>query len=199
MGYSPLFILFFLLWFFSYVSYSNILQVEDCIKYGFKDSDTWINPTGHSATNTVVDGVFTSTSNSSKGDSILQLDLTGDFIITYDAQWQASTRCGIGAKDTTRTTHFDSGTDTNFKTQKYIYWDGTNETETHYSEHTQTTYCPCKIIKSDGHLKGYMNGTLVCDLDYAWISQCSAWNFHTTIWKPSTIKIKNLKIKPYSE
>ena len=181
------------------VTYSNILQVEDCIKYGFKDSDTWINPTGHSATNTVVDGVFTSTSNSSKGDSILQLDLTGDFIITYDAQWQASTRCGIGAKDTTRTTHFDSGTDTNFKTQKYIYWDGTNETETHYSEHTQTTYCPCKIIKSDGHLKGYMNGTLVCDLDYAWISQCSAWNFHTTIWKPSTIKIKNLKIKPYSE
>lgn len=181
------------------VYYSNILQVEDYIKYGFKDSDTWINPTGHSATNTVVNGVFTSTSNSSNGDSILQLDLTGDFIITYDAQWQASTRCGIGAKDTTRTTHLDSGTDTNFKTQKYIYWNGTNETETPYSMYTQTTYCPCKIIKSDGHLKGYMNGILVCDLDYAWISQCSAWNFHTTIWKPSTIKIKNLRIKPYSE
>ena len=182
------------------VYYSNILQVEDCIKYGFKDSDTWVNPTGHSATNTVVDGVFTSTCNSSNGDSILQLDLTGDFIITYDAQWQASTRCGIGAKDTTRTTHFDSGTDTNFKTQKYIYWNGTKETETHYSEHTQTTYCPCKIIKSDGHLKGYMNGTLVCDLDYAWISQCSAWNLHTTIWGSGrTINIKNLKIKPYSE
>ena len=177
------------------VYYSNILQVEDCIKYGFKDSDTWINPTGHSATNTVVDGVFTSTSNSSKGDSVLQLDITGDFIITYDAQWQASTRCGIGAKDTTRTTHFDSGTDTNFKTQKYIYWGGTNETETHYSEHTQTTYCPCKIIKSDGHLKGYMNDKLVCDLSYSWISQCTVWNFHTTIWNPSTIKIKNLKIK----
>lgn len=181
------------------VYYSNILQVEDCIKYGFKDSDTWINPTGHSATNTVVDGVFTSTSNSSKGDSILQLDLTGDFIITYDAQWQASTRCGVGAKDTTRTYHFDSGTDTNFKTQKYIYWDGTKETETHYSESTQTTYCPCKIIKSDGHLKGYMNDKLVCDLSYSWISQCTVWNFHTTIWNTSTIKIKNLKIKPYSE
>lgn len=40
------------------VTYSNILQVEDCIKYGFKASDTWSNPTGHSATNTVVDGVF---------------------------------------------------------------------------------------------------------------------------------------------
>ena len=181
------------------VYYSNILQVEDCIKYGFKDSDTWINPTGHSATNTVVDGVFTSTSTSSKGDGILQLDLTGDFIITYDAQWQASTRCGVGAKDTTRTIHFDSGTDSNFKTQKYIYWDGTNETETHYSEHTQTTFCPCKIIKSDGHLKGYMNDKLVCDLSYSWISQCTVWNFHTTIWNPSTIKIKNLKIKPYSE
>lgn len=181
------------------VYYSNILQVEDYIKYGFKDSDTWINPTGHSATNTVVDGVFTSTSNSNRGDSILQLDLTGDFIITYDAEWQASTRCGVGAKDTTRTYHFDSGTDTNFKTQKYIYWDGTNETETHYSEHTQTTYCPCKIIKSDGHLKGYMNDKLVCDLSYSWISQCTVWNFHTTIWNPSTIKIKNLKIKPYSE
>lgn len=181
------------------VYYSNILQVEDCIKYGFKDSDTWINPTGHSATNTVVDGVFTSTSNSSKGDSILQLDITGDFIITYDAQWQASTRCGVGAKDTTRTQHFDSGTDTNFKTQKYIYWDGTKETETHYSESTQTTYCPCKIIKSDGHLKGYMNDKLVCDLSYSWISQCTVWNFHTTIWNTSTIKIKNLKIKPYSE
>lgn len=182
------------------VTYSNILQVEDCIKYGFKDSDTWINPTGHSATNTVVDGVFTSTSNSSKGDSILQLDLTGDFIITYDAQWQASTRCGIGAKDTTRTQHFDSGTDTNFKTQKYIYWNGTEETETHYSESTQTTYCPCKIIKSDGHLKGYMNDKLVCDLDYAWISQCSAWNLHTTIWGSGrTINIKNFKAKVYLE
>ena len=177
------------------VTYSNILQVEDCIKYGFKASDTWSNPTGHSATNNVVDGVFTSTSNSSKGDSILQLDLTGDFIITYDAQWQASTRCGIGAKDTTRTYHFDSGTNTNFKTQKYIYWDGTKETETHYSESTQTTYCSCKIIKSDGHLKGYMNDKLVCDLSYSWISQCTVWNFHTTIWNPSTIKIKNLKIK----
>lgn len=177
------------------VYYSNILQVEDCIKYGFKDSDTWINPTGYSATNTVVDGVFTSTSTSNRGDSILQLDLTGDFIITYDAQWQTSTRCGIGAKDTTRTQHFDSGTDTNFKTQKYIYWDGTKETETHYSESTQTTYCPCKIIKSDGHLKGYMNDKLVCDLSYSWISQCTVWNFHTTIWNPSTIKIKNLKIK----
>lgn len=177
------------------VYYSNILQVEDCIKYGFKDSDTWINPTGYSATNTVVDGVFTSTSTSNRGDSILQLDLTGDFIITYDAQWQTSTRCGIGAKDTTRTYHFDSGTDTNFKTQKYIYWDGTKETETHYSESTQTTYCPCKIIKSDGHLKGYMNDKLVCDLSYSWISQCTVWNFHTTIWNPSTIKIKNLKIK----
>lgn len=181
------------------VYYSNILQVEDCIKHGFKDSDTWINPTGYSATNTVVDRVFTSTSNSSKGDSILQLDLTGDFIITYDAEWQESTRCGVGAKDTTRTYHFDSGTDTNFKTQKYIYWDGTKETETHYSESTQTTYCPCKIIKSDGHLKGYMNDKLVCDLSYSWISQCTVWNFHTTIWNPSTIKIKNLKIKPYSE
>lgn len=177
------------------VYYSNILQVEDCIKYGFKDSDTWINPTGHSATNTVVDGVFTSTSNSNRGDSILQLDLTGDFIITYDAEWQESTRCGVGAKDTTRTYHFDSGTDTNFKTQKYIYWDGTKETETHYSESTQTTYCSCKIIKSDGHLKGYMNDKLVCDLSYSWISQCTVWNFHTTIWNPSTIKIKNLKIK----
>lgn len=177
------------------VYYSNILLIEDCIKYGFKDSDTWINPTGYSATNTVVDGVFTSTSNSSRGDSILQLDFTGDFIITYDAQWQASTRCGIGAKDTTRTYHFDSGTDTNFKTQKYIYWDGTKETETHYSESTQTTYCSCKIIKSDGHLKGYMNDKLVCDLSYSWISQCTVWNFHTTIWNPSTIKIKNLKIK----
>lgn len=177
------------------VYYSNILQVEDCIKYGFKDSDTWINPTGYSATNTVVDGVFTSTSTSNRGDSILQLDLTGDFIITYDAQWQTSTRCGIGAKDTTRTKHLDSGTDTNFKTQKYIYWDGTKETETHYSESTQTTYCPCKIIKSDGHLKGYMNDKLVCDLSYSWISQCTVWNFHTTIWNPSTIKIKNLKIK----
>lgn len=182
------------------VYYSNILLIEDCVKYGFKGSDTWINPTGYSSTNNTSNGVFTSTSNSNKGDSILQLDITGDFIITYDAQWQSSTRCGVGAKDTTRTTHFDSGTDSNFKTQKYIYWNGTKETETHYSESTQTTYCPCKIIKSDGHLKGYMNDTLVCDLSYPWISQCSAWNLHTTIWGSGrTINIKNLKIKPYSE
>ena len=182
------------------VYYSNILQVEDCIKYGFKDSDTWVNPTGHSATNTVVDGVFTSTSNSSKGDSILQLDLTGDFIITYDAQWQASTRCGIGAKDTTRTYHFDSGTDTNGTNQKYVSYNGSNETDTIYKNSNIAEYVNCKIIKHNNTLTGYMNNTEVVSVDYGWISQCTVWNFHTTIWGSGrTINIKNLKIKPYSE
>lgn len=182
------------------VYYSNILQVEDCIKYGFKDSDTWINPTGHSATNTVVDGVFTSTSNSSKGDSILQLDLTGDFIITYDAQWQASTRCGIGAKDTTRTQHFDSGTDTNGTNQKYVSYNGSNETDTIYKNSNIAEYVNCKIIKHNNTLTGYMNNTEVVSVNYSWISMCSVWNLHTTIWGSGrTINIKNLKIKPYSE
>lgn len=181
------------------VYYSNILQVEDCIKYGFKDSDTWINPTGHSATNTVVDGVFTSTSNSSKGDSILSLDLSGDFIITYDAQWQASTRCGVGAKDTTRTYHFDSGTDTKGTNQKYVSYNGSNETDTIYKNSNIAEYVNCKIIKHNNTLTGYMNNTEVVSVDYGWISQCTVWNFHTTIWNTSTIKIKNLKIKPYSE
>ncbi len=179
------------------VYYSNILQVEDCIKYGFKDSDTWINPTGHSATNTVVDGVFTSTSNSSKGDSILQLDLTGDFIITYDAQWQASTRCGVGAKDTTRTQHFDSGTDSNGVNQKYVSYNGSNETDTIYKNSNIAEYVNCKIIKQNNTLTGYMNNTEVVSVDYGWISQCTVWNFHTTIWNSDkTLKIKNLKIKP---
>lgn len=178
------------------VYYSNILQVEDCIKYGFKDSDTWINPTGHSATNTVVDGVFTSTSTSSKGDSILQLDLTGDFIITYDAQWQRSTRCGIGAKDTTRTYHFDNGTDTSGNVQKYVSYNGSNETDTIYKNSNIAEYVNCKIIKQNNTLTGYMNNTEVVSVDYEWISQCTVWNFHTTIWNPSTIKTKNLKIKP---
>ena len=177
------------------VYYSNILQVEDCIKYGFKDSDTWINPTGHSATNTVVDGVFTSTSNSSKGDSILQLDFTGDFIITYDVQWQTSTRCGVGAKDTTRTQHFDSGTDTSGDVQKYVSYNGSNETDTIYKNSNIEEYVNCKIIKQNNTLTGYMNNTEVVSVDYGWISQCTVWNFHTTIWNPSTIKIKNLKIK----
>lgn len=177
------------------VYYSNILQVEDCIKYGFKDSDTWINPTGYSATNTVVDGIFTSTSNSSKGDSILQLDLTGDFIITYDAEWQASTRCGVGAKDTTRTQHFDSGTSTNGTNQKYVSWADSNEIDTEYKHEPPTDYVDCKIIKQNNTLTGYMNNTEVVSVDYGWISQCTVWNFHTTIWNPSTIKIKNLKIK----
>lgn len=178
------------------VYYSNILQVEDCIKYDFKDSDTWINPTGHSATNTVVDGVFTSTSNSSKGDSILQLDLTGDFIITYDAQWQASTRCGIGAKDTTRTQHFDSGTDSNGANQKYVSYNGSNETDTIYKNSNIAEYVNCKIIKQNNTLTGYMNNTEVVSVDYGWISQCTVWNFHTTIWNSDkTLKIKNLKIK----
>lgn len=179
------------------VYYSNILQVEDCIKYGFKDSDIWINPTGHSATNTVVDGVFTSTSNSSKGDSILQLDITGDFIITYDAQWQASTRCGIGAEDTTRTTHFDSGTDSNGANQKYVSYNGSNETDTIYKNSNIAEYVNCKIIKQNNTLTGYMNNTEVVSVDYGWISQCMVWNFHTTIWnRNKTLKIKNLKIKP---
>lgn len=179
------------------VYYSNILQVEDCIKYGFKDSDTWINPTGHSATNTVVDGVFTSTSNSSKGDSILQLDITGDFIITYDAQWQASTRCGVGAKDTTRTQHFDSGTDSNGANQKYVSYNGFNETDTIYKNSNIAEYVNCKIIKHNNTLTGYMNNTEVVSVDYGWISTCAVWNFHTTIWNSDkTLKIKNLKIKP---
>lgn len=179
------------------VTYSNILQVEDCIKYGFKDSDIWINPTGHSATNTVVDGVFTSTSNSSKGDSILQLDLTGDFIITYDAQWQASTRCGIGAEDTTRTQHFDSGTDSNGANQKYVSYNGSNETDTIYKNSNIAEYVNCKIIKHNNTLTGYMNNTEVVSVDYGWISTCAVWNFHTTIWNSDkTLKIKNLKIKP---
>lgn len=178
------------------VYYSNILQVEDCIKYGFKDSDTWVNPTGHSATNTVVDGVFTSTSNSSKGDSILQLDLTGDFIITYDAQWQASTRCGVGAKDTTRTQHFDSGTDSNGANQKYVSYNGSNETDTIYKNSNIAEYVNCKIIKQNNTLTGYMNNTEVVSVDYGWISTCTVWNFHTTIWdSDKTLKIKNLKIK----
>lgn len=184
---------------FSYVSYSNILQVEDCIKYGFKASDTWSNPTGHSATNNMVDGVFTSTSNSSKGDSILSLDLSGDFIITYDAQWQASTRCGIGAKDTTRTQHFDSGTNTNGTNQKYVSWADSNEIDTEYKHEPPTDYVDCKIIKQNNTLTGYMNNTEVISVNYSWISACSVWNFHTTIWNTSkTVKIKNLKIKPYS-
>lgn len=182
------------------VYYSNILQVEDCIKYGFKDSDTWINPTGHSATNTVVDGVFTSTSNSSKGDSILSLDLSGDFIITYDAQWQASTRCGIGAKDTTRTYHFDSGTNSKGDNQKYVSYNGSNETDTIYKNSNIAEYVNCKIIKHNNTLTGYMNNTEVVSVNYRWISQCTVWNFHTTIWNwDKTLKIKNLKIKPYSE
>ena len=179
------------------VYYSNILQVEDCIKYGFKDSDTWINPTGYSATNTVVDGVFTSTSTSNRGDSILQLDLTGDFIITYDAEWQASTRCGVGAKDTTRTQHFDSGTNTYGDVQKYVSYNGSNETDTIYKNSNIAEYVNCKIIKQNNTLTGYMNNTEVVSVDYGWISQCTVWNFHTTIWdSDKTLKIKNLKIKP---
>lgn len=182
------------------VYYSNILQVEDCIKYGFKDSDTWVNPTGHSSTNNVVDGVFTSTSNSSNGDSILQLDITGDFIITYDAQWQASTRCGVGAKDITRTYHFDSGTDTKGDNQKYVSYNGSNERFTIYKNSNIAEYVNCKIIKHNNTLTGYMNNTEVVSVNYRWISQCTVWNFHTTIWGSGrTINIKNLKIKPYSE
>lgn len=182
------------------VYYSNILQVEDCIKYGFKDSDTWVNPTGHSSTNNVVDGVFTSTSNSSDGDSILQLDITGDFIITYDAQWQASTRCGVGAKDITRTYHFDSGTDTKGGNQKYVSYNGSNERFTIYKNSNIAKYVNCKIIKHNNTLTGYMNNTEVVSVNYRWISQCTVWNFHTTIWGSGrTINIKNLKIKPYSE
>lgn len=179
------------------VYYSNILQVEDCIKHGFKDSDTWINPTGYSATNTVVDGVFTSTSNSSKGDSILQLDLTGDFIITYDAQWQASTRCGVGAEDTTRTQHFDSGTNSDGANQKYVSNNGSNEIYAIYKNSNSAEYVNCKIIKQNNTLTGYMNNTEVISVDYGWISTCTVWNFHTTIWNSDkTLKIKNLKIKP---
>lgn len=179
------------------VYYSNILHLEDCVKYGFKSSDTWINPSGHSSTNNTSNGVFSSTSNSNKGDSILQLDLTGDFIITYEAQWQSSTRCGIGAKGITRTTHFDSGTNSNGANQKYVSYNGSNETDTIYKNSNIAEYVNCKIIKHNNTLTGYMNNTEVVSVDYGWISTCTVWNFHTTIWNSDkTLKIKNLKIKP---
>nr|DAF73410.1 MAG TPA: attaching and effacing protein [Caudoviricetes sp.] len=177
------------------VYYSNILSVEDCIKYGFKDSDTWINPTGHSATNIVEDGVFTSASSSSKGDSILQLDVTGDFIITYDAHWYAASRCGVGAKDTTRSYHFDSATNTAGSNQKYVYYNGSTEVDAIYKYENPMEYVNCKIIKQNDTLTGYMNDTEVVSVGYDWISQCTVWNFHTTMWNTSNIHITNLKIK----
>ena len=148
----------------------------------------------------MVDGVFTSTSNSSKGDSILQLAITGDFIITYDGQWQASTRCGVGAEGTIRTYHFDSGTNTGGNIQKYVSYNGSNETDTIYKNTNPAEYVNCKIIKQNNTLTGYMNNTEVVSVNYSWISMCSVWNLHTTIWGSGrTINIKNLKIKPYSE
>lgn len=182
------------------VYYSNILQVEDCIKYGFKASDTWSNPTGHSSINDVVDGVFTSTSNSWYGDSVLQFDITGDFIITYDALLEAATWCGVGAKDTTRTQYFDSGTDNEGFGLGYFSWTDSEGMDGDYYYEPPTDYVDCKIIKQNNTLTGYVNNTEVLSVNFSWISECSVWNFHTTIWSPSeTVKIKNLKIKPYTE
>ena len=45
-----------------------------------------------------------------------------------------------------------------------------------------------------------MNNTEVVSVNYSWISMCSVWNLHTTIWGSGrTINIKNLKIKHYSK
>ena len=183
------------------VYYSNILQVEDCIKYGFKASDTWSNPTRHSSINDVVDGVFTSTSDSGYGDSVLQFDITGDFIITYDALWEEATWCGVGAKDTTRTQFFDSGADWNgFYLEYFSGYDVSEGVNEYYYDELSTDYVDCKIIKQNNTLTGYMNNTEVVSINDSWISECSVWNFHTTIWYfRKTVKIKNLKIKPYTE
>ena len=181
------------------VYYSNILQVEDCIKYGFKASDTWSN-LGLPSINDVVDGVFTSTSNSDYGDSVLQFDITGDFIITYDALLEASTWCGVGAKDTTRTQFYDSGTDGDGFNIGYFSENDWDEMYGEYYWELPTDYVNCKIIKQNNTLTGNLDNIEVGTLNWSWISACSVWNFHTTIWDISkTVKIKNLKIKPYTE
>ena len=79
-------------------------------------------------------------------------------------------------------------------------YNGSNETDTIYKSTNPSKYVNCKIIKQNNTLTGYMNNTEVVSVDYGWISQCTVWNFHTTIWGSGmTINIKNLKIKPYSE
>ena len=75
-------------------------------------------------------------------------------------------------------------------------YNGSNETNTIYKNSNIAEYVNCKIIKHNNTLTGYMNNTEVVSVDYGWISACSVWNFHTTIWNSNkTLKIKNLKIK----
>ena len=92
------------------------------------------------------------------------------------------------------------GTNGSNNQEKYFTWTGTKTLEFIYKYSLRSTFIPFKIIKTGSTIKAYIDDTLVADISYDWIGEVASWDFVTTQWPGAGVmKVKNIKIKPYTE
>lgn len=112
--------------------------------------------------------------------------------------------CGrLGIRNTAtswETEMFLGGTNGSNNEEKYFTWTGSKTQQMIYKYSLRSDYIPFKIVKTGNNIKGYIDDTLVADISYDWIGNVASWDFVTTQWiGAGVMKVKNIKIKPYSE
>ena len=205
MGYSPLFILFFLLWFFSYVSYSNILNLEDCFIYGFKGDETFSFRSGYTGTLNISytannELKFTA---SSRVLALMDKSFTTseNWVVEFDmkATGYDGGRIGIQRKDGSSPEKSCVG----LKPQSTLTYANLSKSETATSTDTNiggyTSYNHYKIIAKDGKTSLYRdNISKVSVENNDWLDKEICLYLHG--WtNSSVIYIKNFKAKVYLE
>ncbi len=205
MGYSPLFILFFLLWFFSYVSYSNILNLEDCFIYGFKGDETFSLRSGYIGTLNISytannELKFTA---SSRVLALMDKSFTTseNWVVEFDmkATGYDGGRIGIQRKDGSSAEKSCVA----LKPQSNITYANLSKSETTTSTDTNiggySSYNHYKIIAKDGKTSLYRdNISKVSVENNDWLDKEICLYLHG--WtNSSVIYIKNFKAKVYLE
>ena len=205
MGYSPLFILFFLLWFFSYVSYSNILNLEDCFIYGFKGDETFSLRSGYIGTLNISytannELKFTA---SSRVHALMDKSFTTseNWVVEFDmkATGYDGGRIGIQRKDGSSSEKSCVA----LKPQSNITYANLSKSETTTSTDTNiggySSYNHYKIIAKDGKTSLYRdNISKVSVENNDWLDKEICLYLHG--WtNSSVIYIKNFKAKVYLE
>lgn len=206
MGYSPLFILFFLLWFFSYVYYSNILNLEDCLVYDTmtSESDRWVR-TSDIIVNIDSEGTkFSTNSNSEQQYMLPSKYFTPPYTIEFDwvdgggnqkmalelwpdTKYSGDT-CWYGS-------HWDSGAN-KFIISTYPSSTSSSKTEAYITRDINPND-HLKFIVEPNNVKLYQNGELILNKHQGKTCDTQYFCFYTN--KNRIQKVKNLKIKHYSE
>lgn len=206
MGYSPLFILFFLLWFFSYVSYSNILNLEDCLVYDTmtSESDRWVR-TSDIIVNIDSEGTkFSTNSNLEQKYKLPSKYFTPPYTIEFDwVDGGGNQKMGLelypDAKYSGDTfwygSHWDSGAN-KFIISTYPSSTSSSKTEANITRDINPND-HLKFIVEPNNVKLYQNGELILNKHQGKTCDTQYFCFYTN--KNRIQKVKNLKIKHYYE